>query len=166
MKSLIIYSSRNTSIGAAKIVTDIGDVIFIRVEVFDGRPLDALDAATPRPDETVLNTIPLPETERPKDVSNAEITIRRAKEFRVSMDETLQQMKAHRNHLLNPPIVVVGEDRSEVIAQHILSIRDLESAIMRQGMVLKNAAGAGHTPYPESYNPNSPAVEPTDGVKL
>lgn len=58
-----------------------------------------------------------------------------------------------------------GDDQAEVIAQHTLSIRDLESAIMRQGMVLKSIG----TPnlYPASYDPTSSVVAPTaDGLKL
>lgn len=58
-----------------------------------------------------------------------------------------------------------GDDQSEAIAQHTLSIRDLESAIMRQGMALKYIGNPN--PYPESYNPASSVVKPTaDGLKL
>lgn len=56
-------------------------------------------------------------------------------------------------------------DGGEVIAQHILSTRDLESSIMRQGMALKYIGTPD--PYPESRNPESPVVEPTaDGLKM
>jgi len=58
-----------------------------------------------------------------------------------------------------------ADDASESIAQHTLSIRDLESCIMRQGMTLKCIGNP--TPYPNSYDPTSPVVDPTaDGLKL
>lgn len=91
-----------------------------------------------------------------------------AKQFRKEMDDILQRMKTHRGQFTTThPDPTKGEfdNFGEVIANHIISIRDLESAIMRQGMVLKNIGNP--TPYPESYNPNSTAVEPTaDNLKL
>lgn len=52
-----------------------------------------------------------------------------------------------------------------IVPQHILSTRDLESCIMRQGMALKYIGTPN--PYPESKNPESSVVEPTaDGLKL
>lgn len=104
-----------------------------------------------------------------------------AKQFRKDADELLQRMKAHRKEMCRPvaPVqdvrngVVVGEqsgemwgdDQVEAIAQHTLSIRDLESAIMRQGMALKYVGNPD--PYPNSKNPASSVVEPTaDGLKL
>lgn len=101
-----------------------------------------------------------------------------AKTFRKDADELLQRMKEHKNLLLGatalrqltpeekllPPTESIN-DISEAIAQHTLSIRDLESAIMRQGMVLKSIGNPN--PYPESYNPASSVVAPTaDGLKL
>lgn len=97
--------------------------------------------------------------------------IRIAKEFRVDADALLQRMKEHRQQLISTTKVetaVVGhllDDPGEAIAQHVLSFRDLESCIMRQGMVLK--AIGNPTPYPNSYDPKSPVVDPTaDGLKL
>ena len=93
-----------------------------------------------------------------------EDAIRTAKEFRKRADDLLQDMKRHRTELLVSPDIS-KHDHGETIAQHVLSTRDLESSIMRQGMVLKNI-GADN-PYPQSYNPDSPVVEPTaDGLKL
>jgi hypothetical protein len=91
-----------------------------------------------------------------------------AKQFRKDADELLQRMKEHilplklkRENTAEESFV----DSGEVIAQHILSIRDLESCIMRQGMALKYIGNPD--PYPESRNPESPVVEPTaDGLKL
>ena len=102
-----------------------------------------------------------------------------SKTFRRDADELLQRMKAHKIALspggvMTPRILSPEEvkalpepinDLSETIAQHMLSIRDLESCIMRQGMVLKYIGNPD--PYPESRNPESSVVEPTaDGLKL
>lgn len=102
-----------------------------------------------------------------------------SKTFRKEADELLQRMKAHKKVLCNfntsekllqsNAAQTQGEpeliDSSEVIAQHILSIRDLESCIMRQGMALKYIGTPN--PYPTSKDPSSTIVEPTaDGLKL
>lgn len=106
--------------------------------------------------------------------------VAKSKSFRQRLDELLQEMKEHKRILIDTRVhegrpasqqVTIkphGElfaDASEAIAQHTLSIRDLESAIMRQGMALKYIGNPD--PYPESRNPESPVVEPTaDGLKL
>ena len=89
-----------------------------------------------------------------------------SKQFRRDADELLQRMKAHKIDLMKHGQSPTDfEDQGEVIAQHILSTRDLESCIMRQGMTLKYIGNL--TPYPESYNPASSVVEPTsDGLKM
>lgn len=104
-----------------------------------------------------------------------------SKQIRKDADELLQRMKAHRKVLVSKPMPdglsaehTLGEleagkhianDLGEAIAQHTISIRDLESAIMRQGLSLK-AIGAPD-PYPASKDPSSPVVEPTaDGLTL
>ena len=99
-----------------------------------------------------------------------------AKQFRKDADELLQPMKTHRVSLLKrvhegagtvhiQPHGEVFEDVGEAIAQHTLSIRDLESAIMRQGMALKYIGTPN--PYPNSKDPSNTVVEPTaDGLKL
>ena len=88
-----------------------------------------------------------------------------AKTFRRDADELLQRMKEHKTRLREYLAIGACDDPSEVIAQHTLSIRDLESCIMRQGMALKYIGNPD--PYPESRNPDSPVVEPTaDGLKL
>lgn len=95
-----------------------------------------------------------------------------AKTFRKDADELLQRMKDHRKEIsvlrkddTETELFSEAENFSEVIAQHTLSIRDLESCIMRQGMALKYIGNPD--PYPESRNPDSPKVEPTaDGLKM
>jgi len=89
-----------------------------------------------------------------------------AKQFRKDADELLQRMKEHKTDLLKHAQVPLGfDDQSEAIAQHILSIRDLENCIMRQGMALKYVGNPN--PYPSSKDPSSTVVEPTsDGLKM
>lgn len=90
-----------------------------------------------------------------------------SKQFRKDADELLQRMKDHKNRLVSEPWRPDAEalDKSEFIAQHILSIRALEDCIMRQGMALKYIGTPD--PYPDSRNPNSPVIEPTaDGLKM
>jgi hypothetical protein len=97
------------------------------------------------------------------------IAIAKSKEFRKRADDLLQDMKEH-NTILKGESLPHGHpegllDRGEAIAQHTISIRDMESAIMRQGMVLKNIGNPD--PYPESRDPSSTVVAPTaDGLKL
>ncbi len=89
------------------------------------------------------------------------------KTFRRDADELLQRMKAHTKLLCAMPVADKAElvDGGEVIAQHILSTRDLEAVIMRQGMALKYIGQPD--PYPDSKNPASTVVEPTaDGLKM
>lgn len=93
-----------------------------------------------------------------------------AKTFRKEADDLLQQMKAHKTALTarahgEPSLADACDDSGEVIAQHILSIRDLESCIMRQGMALKYIGNPN--PYPDSKDPSNTVVNPTaDGLKL
>jgi len=106
---------------------------------------------------------------------NKEEAIIKAKEFRKEADDLLQRMKAHTKELtIHARSIVAGSEEvteeqlansREVIAQHIISIRDLESCIMRQGMTLKYIGTP--TPYPNSKDPTNTIVEPTaDGLKL
>jgi len=99
---------------------------------------------------------------------NKELAIIAAKTFRKEADELLQRMKDHGIEVMrfaraNPETSF--ENSSEVIAQHIISTRDLESCIMRQGMALKYIGTPN--PYPNSKDPTNLVVEPTaDGLKL
>jgi hypothetical protein len=91
-----------------------------------------------------------------------------AKQFRKDADELLQRMKEHRIEIMRHARAqpeTSFEDSSEVVAQHTLSIRDLESCIMRQGMALKYIGNPN--PYPNSKDPSNTIVEPTsDGLKM
>ena len=93
---------------------------------------------------------------------NKEQAIIAAKTFRKEADELLQRMKEHKTHIRNQGDM---EDIGEVIAQHTISIRDLESCIMRQGMALKYIGNPN--PYPDSKDPSNAIVNPTaDGLKM
>jgi hypothetical protein len=95
-----------------------------------------------------------------------------AKQFRKDADELLQRMKEHGRELIACHSIDAKEgdperflDPQEVVAQHILSTRDLESCIMRQGMALKYIGNPN--PYPDSKDPSNTIVNPTaDGLKL
>jgi len=88
-----------------------------------------------------------------------------AKQFRKDADELLQRMKQHKAVFREEIGFGVCDDASEAIAQHTLSICDLESCIMRQGMALKYIGNPN--PYPNSKDPSNTVVEPTaDGLKM
>lgn len=96
---------------------------------------------------------------------NKEQAIIAAKTFRKEADELLQRMKEHKCRLREYLDIKACDDPGEVIAQHTLSIRELESCIMRQGLALKYIGTPN--PYPNSKNPSNTTVEPTaDGLKM
>lgn len=71
------------------------------------------------------------------------------KQFRKDLDEILQRVKGSTR---------ISRERS-------LCVTKLQESIMWLGMDLK--AQNTPSPYPESYNPDSPTIEPTaDGLKL
>ena len=75
--------------------------------------------------------------------------IAETKGFRKALDEILQQIKESNRS---------SRERS-------LSVTKLQEAIMWLGMDLK--AQDAPNPYPNSYNPASPVIDPTaDGLKL
>lgn len=106
-----------------------------------------------------------------------ELAIIAAKQFRKEADDLLQRMKGHTSKLktnafnlevtgaMEVEMTPICDNIVEVIAQHIISIRDLESCIMRQGMALKYIGNPD--PYPNSKDPSNTIVEPTsDNLKL
>lgn len=76
--------------------------------------------------------------------------IANAKTTRAQLDDILQRMKAHRKAMTDNPYSQIdgADDFVEAISQHTLSVRALEEAIMRQGLVLRNIGTA--EPYPAS----------------
>ena len=104
--------------------------------------------------------------DNPKTITVEEAIIQ-AKIFRKEADGLLQKMKAHTKRLKDMPSPLGDSslDKGEVLANHILSVRHVEDAIMRQGMTMKNFGTAD--PYPSSKDPSTTHVEPTaDGLKL
>lgn len=98
-------------------------------------------------------------------MNTKESAIIAAKTFRKEADALLQRMKEHRKALCSSQIDESFLDAIEVIDQHTMSIRDLESVIMRQGMALKYIGTPN--PYPDSKSPENTVVNPTaDGLKL
>lgn len=90
--------------------------------------------------------------------------VRDTKQFRKDLDEVLQKLKT----ASDPTRVLVG---ARVSRERSLSITKLQEAIMWLGMDLKSIneaePGACPSPYRESYNPESPVIEPTsEGLKL
>lgn len=81
--------------------------------------------------------------------------IRNTKRFRADLDNTLQSLK--------------GCERKS--RERSIAVTKIQEAIMWLGMDLKaineENPGACANPYPQSYNPESPVIEPTaDGLKL
>ncbi len=102
---------------------------------------------------------------QPETESAVSLITRGVKEIRQELDAVLQKAKAFRAGLPSIGFAEV-ENPNELHANLILSIRHTEDAIMRGGMALK-AIGATPNPYPRSYDPASPVIEPTaDGLKL
>lgn len=81
--------------------------------------------------------------------------VRNTKRFRADLDNTLQSLK--------------GCERKS--RERSIAITKIQEAVMWLGMDLKaineENPGASPNPYPQSYNPDSPVIEPTaDGLKL
>lgn len=85
------------------------------------------------------------------------------KQHRKDLDECLQRLKrdSDKNYTgQRAPDHVVRSSR-----ERSLAVTKLEEAIMWLGMDLK--AQNTPTPYPNSYNPASPVIDPTaDGLKM
>lgn len=92
----------------------------------------------------------------------AETLVKQSKDWRKRLDQVLQEMKTEQ----------LGDKERHDSGRHLaISITELENAIMRQGMRMKEIEktnpGAAPNPYPESYNPENAKVEPTaDGLTL
>ena len=87
------------------------------------------------------------------------------KQFRKDLDNVLQRLKTS-SHPTNP------HEHARASRERSLSVTKLQEAIMWLGMDLKaindeSPSDATANPYPQSYNPESPVIEPTaDGLKL
>lgn len=90
--------------------------------------------------------------------------VSRTKQFRKDLDEVLQRLKFDSH-----PTAPHAEARSS--RERSIAVTKLQEAIMWLGMDLKaineESPGASPSPYPQSYNPESPSIEPTaDGLAL
>lgn len=97
-----------------------------------------------------------PESDAPDAISDT-------KQFRKDLDGVLQRLKLSSIHG-GPYPCRASRERS-------LAVTKIQEAIMWLGMDLKaineESPGASPNPYPQSYNPESPVIEPTaDGLKL
>lgn len=98
-----------------------------------------------------------------------EENIAETKQARKELDATLQFVKL----MSGEAVGQTARDTSRVrrSRERSLAITKIQEAIMWLGMDLKaineESPGASPSPYPESYNPQSPVIEPTaDGLKL
>ena len=92
--------------------------------------------------------------------------ISQTKHFRQALDRILQEIKQDTDleRLSSCEWVRASRERA-------LAITKIQEAIMWLGMDLKaineECPGSSPSPYPESYNPVSPKIEPTaDGLSL
>jgi len=115
---------------------------FLQSEECANQPTNTMSEET-----EVSNELPRPET------NPIENEIRAIKQARVNIDQIIQTLRA----MVNTP------ERSAAIMK-------LQEGVMWLGMDLKrikDETGIGANPYPESYNPDSPRIEPTaDNLKL
>ena len=90
--------------------------------------------------------------------------ISQTKSFRQALDGILQTIK-------NDSSPTAPHEWARSSRERSLAITKLQEAIMWLGMDLKaineEEPGSAPSPYPQSYNPESPVIEPTaDGLKL
>jgi len=86
----------------------------------------------------------------------AQKDVAQTKQLRKDLDKQLQILKNGEGY---------DGEKHRSSRERRLAITKLQEAIMWLGMDLKDLAEPN--PYPESYNPTSPVVEPTaDGLKL
>lgn len=90
--------------------------------------------------------------------------IAETKQARKDLDLTLQFVKL----MSGEPVGLVARDpsRARHSRERSLAITKIQEAIMWLGMDLK-AIGETPNPYPHSYDPASPVIDPTaDGLKM
>jgi hypothetical protein len=95
---------------------------------------------------------------------NTEQQISDTKQLRKNLDEQLQSLKTMST--LQPE-----NNRRRSSRERSIAATKIQEAIMWLGMDLKaineEFPGASPNPYPQSFNPDSPVIEPTaDGLKL
>jgi len=95
------------------------------------------------------------------------------KQFRKDLDEVLSKLKQASSPQFNPdaPKGKSYPPGHRSSRERSLAVTKIQEAIMWLGMDLKaineEEPGSSPNPYPQSYNPESPSIEPTaDGLKL
>lgn len=92
-------------------------------------------------------------------------TVGETKQFRKDLDGVLQRLKISSHPTNTHPYARASRERS-------IAVTKLQEAIMWLGMDLKaineeSPSDETANPYPQSYNPESPVIEPTaDGLKM
>ena len=92
-------------------------------------------------------------------------TVSQTKQFRKDLDGILQELKFDSDPKAPHDYARASRERS-------IAITKIQEAIMWLGMDLKaineeSPSDETANPYPQSYNPESPVIEPTaDGLKL
>lgn len=85
------------------------------------------------------------------------------KQWRKDLDSVLQSIKRGSDTKRE---AITNEDHPRASLERSLAVTKLQEAIMWLGMDLKDI-GETPNPYPHSYDPTSPTIEPTaDGLKL
>lgn len=89
--------------------------------------------------------------------------VAQTKRLRQDLDKVLQELKA----ATNPEVMPFYRHSRE----RSIAVTKIQEAIMWLGMDLKaineDLPGSSPNPYPKSYDPSSPVIEPTaDGLKL
>lgn len=88
------------------------------------------------------------------------------KQFRKELDDVLQRIKKAMDHTDMPSKGIVPVSGARASHERSLAVTKIQEAIMWLGMDLKDI-GVTPNPYPHSYDPASPVIEPTaDGLKL
>lgn len=95
---------------------------------------------------------------------NIEQQIADTKQARKNLDQELQALKTMST-------MQAENNRRRSSRERSIAITKIQEAIMWLGMDLKaindENPGAAPSPYPQSYNPESPVIEPTsEGLKL
>lgn len=92
-----------------------------------------------------------------------ETEIAQTKQLRKELDQVIQNLRRHSDKNFTgerSPDHVVRASR-----ERSLALTKMQEAVMWLGMDLKEMGTPN--PYPQSYNPESPVIEPTaDGLKL
>jgi hypothetical protein len=98
-----------------------------------------------------------------------EENIAETKQARKDLDLTLQFVKI----MTGDSVGMTARDPSRIrrSPERLIAITKIREGIMWLGMDLKaineESPGSSPSPYPESYNPESPVIEPpADGLKL